>query len=93
MALIDAWVYIQLLYECVCLAVFQCEPLYGWGFRRGGYRCMCKPGYRYPQYQNGPFMGAEIESATEEEYQNGFDCIPVGCEYPPRLFARSAQRS
>ena len=62
-------------------SLFQCEPLYGWGFRRGGYRCMCKPGYRYPQYQNGPFMGAEIESATEEEYRNGFDCIPVGCEY------------
>ena len=34
-------------------------------------------GYRYPQFQNGPFLGSEIESATEEEYNNGFDCIPV----------------
>lgn len=54
-----------------------CEPLYGWGFRRGGYQCMCKPGYRYPPWQYGPFQGIEIESATEAEYNNGFDCIPV----------------
>ncbi|ESO11626.1 hypothetical protein HELRODRAFT_108901 [Helobdella robusta] len=54
-----------------------CEPLYGWGFRRGGYKCMCKPGYRYPPWQYGPFMGIEIESATYIEYENGFDCIPV----------------
>ena len=60
---------------------FQCEPLYGWGFRRGGYICMCSPGYRYPPWQTGPFQGIEIESATEDEYDKGFDCIPVECEY------------
>ena len=61
---------------------FQCEPLYrGFGFRRGGYRCVCKPGYRYPPWQRGPFMGIDIESATEEEYRDGFDCIPVGRKY------------
>ena len=61
-------------------SVFQCEPLYGWGFRRGGYQCMCKPGYRYPPWQYGPFQGIEIESATGDEYKNGFDCIPVECK-------------
>lgn len=54
-----------------------CEPLYGWGFRRGGYKCMCKPGYRLPPWQIGPFMGIEIESATYWEFESGFDCIPV----------------
>ena len=38
---------------------------------------MCKPGYRYPPWQYGPFLGIEIDSATEEEYRNGFDCVPV----------------
>ena len=42
---------------------------------------MCKPGYRYPPWQRGPFMGIDIESATEEEYRDGFDCIPVGRKY------------
>ena len=41
---------------------------------------MCSPGYRYPPWQTGPFQGIEIESATEEEYENGFECIPVECE-------------
>jgi len=43
---------------------------------------MCKPGYRYPPWQFGPFLGIEIDSATEEEYKNGFDCVPV-----ERMFA------
>lgn len=28
--------------------------------------------------QNGPFRGIDIEQATEEEYKNGFDCLPIG---------------
>ena len=56
----------------------MCEPLFRWGVqRRGGYKCMCKPGYRYPYWQQGPFMGIDIEQATEDEYRNGFDCIRV----------------
>uniref|UniRef100_A0A183ANS5 CAP10 domain-containing protein n=1 Tax=Echinostoma caproni TaxID=27848 RepID=A0A183ANS5_9TREM len=31
-----------------------------------------------PAGQNGPFRGVDIEVATEQEYNNGFDCIPVG---------------
>lgn len=60
-----------------CKPSTVCEPLYGWGFRRGGYICMCKPGYRYPPWQYGPFLGIEVDSATEEEYRNGFDCVPI----------------
>lgn len=58
--------------------ILQCEPLSGFGFRRGGYRCVCKPGYRYPWWHNGPFLGWEIEQATKEEYENSFDCLTIG---------------
>ena len=57
--------------------MWQCEPLFGWGFRRGGYQCNCLPGYRYPPWQRGPFHGIQLESATENEKDNFFDCIPV----------------
>jgi len=60
-----------------CKQSTTCEPLDGWGYRRGGYKCMCSPGYRAPQWNRGDFMGEDIESATEEEYKNGFDCLPV----------------
>lgn len=56
----------------------QCVPLSGFGFRRGGYECVCQPGHRLPYMQHGPFQGVDIESATEEEYRAGFDCLPVG---------------
>ena len=65
------------MHTCELTSSNQCEPLYGWGFRRGGYQCVCKPGYRLPLWQQGPFQGIEIESATEEEYENGFQCIPT----------------
>ncbi|KAI3389193.1 hypothetical protein SNEBB_010301 [Seison nebaliae] len=54
-----------------------CEPLSGFGFRRGGYHCICKTGYRLPPFQHGPFLGETIEMATGEEYENNFDCIPI----------------
>ncbi len=53
-------------------------PLSGYGFARGGYVCVCQPGYRLPMQQNGPFRGIDIEQATEIEYQNGFNCLPIG---------------
>ncbi|KAK2162767.1 hypothetical protein LSH36_92g05014 [Paralvinella palmiformis] len=69
-----------------CKPTTLCEPLYGWGFRRGGYQCWCKPGYRLPPWQQGPFMGIEIESATEDEYKEGFNCIPIELKYViPRI--------
>ncbi|CAF1047536.1 unnamed protein product [Didymodactylos carnosus] len=60
-----------------CKETTRCEPLFGFGFRRGGYQCLCKPGYRYPPYQDGPFKGYVIEKATREEYATNFDCLRV----------------
>jgi len=64
-----------------CKPTTRCEPLMGFGFRRGGYQCLCQPGYRYPPYQDGPFKGYVIEKATQEEYANNFDCLKVECMY------------
>ncbi|CAF0727511.1 unnamed protein product [Adineta ricciae] len=60
-----------------CKPTTRCEPLMGFGFRRGGYQCLCQPGYRYPPYQDGPFKGYIIEKATREEYEHNFDCLKV----------------
>ncbi|XP_046830516.1 uncharacterized protein LOC124429371 [Vespa crabro] len=56
----------------------ECEPLHGWGFRRGGYQCRCKPGYRLPTVVRRPYLGEIIERATQEQYYNGFDCSKIG---------------
>lgn len=53
----------------------QCQPLPGFGFNRGGYECRCLPGLVYPPGQEGPFRGIDIERASEEEYEEGFDCV------------------
>lgn len=59
----------------------QCEPLHGWGFRRGGYQCRCNPGYRLPNVVRRPFLGEIIERATAEQYYNMFDCLKIGCKF------------
>lgn len=56
----------------------ECEPLQGWGFRRGGYQCRCKPGFRIPSNIRRPFLGEIIERASAEQYYNGFDCLKIG---------------
>ncbi|KAK9305101.1 hypothetical protein QLX08_003781 [Tetragonisca angustula] len=56
----------------------ECEPLHGWGFRRGGYQCRCKPGFRLPNVVRRPYLGEIIERATQEQYYNGFDCSRIG---------------
>ena len=56
----------------------QCSPLSGFGFQRGGYACSCKAGHVLPPGQHGPFQGVDIEAATQEEYEEGFHCIPEG---------------
>ena len=63
------------------ISVLQCEPLGGYGFRRGGYQCVCLPGHYYPWWHDGPFQGWEIEQATLEEYEFGYDCIPAESKY------------
>ena len=59
------------------ISLHQCEPLMGFGFRRGGYQCVCNPGYYYPWWHDGPFLGVEMEEATREEYELGFDCLTI----------------
>ncbi|CAG9857456.1 unnamed protein product [Phyllotreta striolata] len=56
----------------------ECEPLNGWGFRRGGYQCRCRPGYRLPLQSRRPYLGEIVERATAEQYYNGFDCQKIG---------------
>ncbi|XP_011499880.1 PREDICTED: uncharacterized protein LOC105363792 isoform X2 [Ceratosolen solmsi marchali] len=56
----------------------ECEPLHGWGFRRGGYMCRCKPGWRLPYVVRRPYLGEIIERASPEQYYNGFDCSKIG---------------
>lgn len=58
----------------------ECEPLNGWGFRRGGYQCRCKPGYRLPNVVRRPYLGEIIERASAEQYYNDYDCLKIGCE-------------
>lgn len=59
-----------------CGPTTLCEPLPGYGFQRGGYMCHCLPGFRYPYWQNGPFLGRDIEQASDPESKQ-FECIPV----------------
>lgn len=56
----------------------QCEPIHGWGFRRGGYQCRCKPGWRLPSTVRRPFLGELVERADEDMYRNGYDCMKIG---------------
>lgn len=56
----------------------ECEPLHGWGFRRGGYQCRCRPGHRLPSVVRRPYLGEIIERASAEQYYNGFDCSRIG---------------
>lgn len=58
----------------------ECEPIHGWGLRRGGYQCRCKPGFRLPNHVRRPFLGEIIERASAEQYYNGFDCSKIGCK-------------
>lgn len=56
----------------------DCEPIHGYGFRRGGYQCLCKPGFRLPKVQRTAFKGEQIERATRSKYKGGFSCERIG---------------
>lgn len=56
----------------------ECEPLHGWGFRRGGYQCRCVPGYRLPNVVRRPYLGEILERATSKQFYNGFNCQKIG---------------
>ncbi|XP_022919951.1 uncharacterized protein [Onthophagus taurus] len=61
----------------------ECEPLDGWGFRRGGYQCRCRPGHRLPYHSRSYFLGEIIERASSEVYYSSFDCKPIGWLHKP----------
>ncbi|KAG1714902.1 Adrenodoxin, mitochondrial [Nymphon striatum] len=56
----------------------QCEPINGFGLRRGGYQCRCKPGYRFPKTVRTPYLGEIIERAPVDDYEKSFKCLPIG---------------
>ncbi|CAN7982859.1 unnamed protein product [Ixodes pacificus] len=56
----------------------ECEPVNGYGFRRGGYQCRCRPGWRRPRIVRNPFHGELIERATDQEYKKGYNCEKIG---------------
>ncbi|OWA51657.1 hypothetical protein BV898_16132 [Hypsibius exemplaris] len=41
------------------------------------FECRCRPGYRLPYFQPGPFQGEMIERATEAEYNAKFECEKI----------------
>ena len=57
-----------------------CEPLYGYGFRRGGYQCRCAPNYRLPNVVRRPYLGEIIERASRQQYADPkqFSCDKIG---------------
>ncbi|GFS07809.1 Fras1 related extracellular matrix protein [Elysia marginata] len=60
--------------------MIQCKFRPGFGFRRGGYNCVCGGGRQHPFFIQRPWIGEHIEQATEEEYRVGFKCTPTDCE-------------
>lgn len=59
-------------------ATTECEPIHGFGFRRGGYQCRCRPGFRLPRVVRTPYLGELVERATSGEYRRGFECQKIG---------------
>ena len=59
-------------------ATTECEPVHGYGFRRGGYQCRCRPGFRLPKVVRSPYLGEMVERATMSEYNRGYDCDRIG---------------
>ena len=56
----------------------ECEPLHGYGFRRGGYQCRCRPSHRRPNNVRRPYLGEIVERSTSKQYYNDFSCKKVG---------------
>lgn len=54
-----------------------CEPIHGYGFRRGGYQCRCRPGFRLPRHIRAPYLGELVERATDSEFKQGFHCQKI----------------
>ncbi|CAL4118083.1 unnamed protein product, partial [Meganyctiphanes norvegica] len=50
----------------------------GYGFRRGGYQCPCRPFNRLPNNVRRPYLGELIERAPWLQYKQQFNCLPIG---------------
>ncbi|KAK9709583.1 7 transmembrane sweet-taste receptor of 3 GCPR [Popillia japonica] len=57
-----------------------CVPLYEYGDRRGGYRCVCQKGYYYPgaNFSWRGFFGEDIENSRISSY--GCEICPAKCD-------------
>ena len=75
----------------IFFVVFQCEPIPNNGFKRGSYRCTCKPGFYFPDINanlkafNGSIIEEEYDKkmkGLQTDYNDKFHCIPCseGCE-------------
>ncbi|GAB1600779.1 uncharacterized protein LOC106878076 [Argonauta hians] len=60
-----------------CKPTTKCKHVSGFGFNRGGYKCSCRRGYKYPFHIQPPYQGKIIEQATRKEYEVGFICTPI----------------
>ncbi|XP_068737850.1 probable G-protein coupled receptor CG31760 [Montipora capricornis] len=68
----------------------QCEFVSGFGFRAGSYKCVCKPGYYFPnvtahaKYFNGSVIEGEAAGKQNSYYLNpgSFQCLKCqpGCD-------------
>ncbi|CAG9828507.1 unnamed protein product [Diabrotica balteata] len=71
----------------------MCVPIPGLGFRRGSYKCVCRPGFYFPdikaerRYYNGTVLEEEYEKrmlGEDNQYdkEGMFECLtcPEGCE-------------
>ncbi|KAK6982245.1 G-protein coupled receptor 158, partial [Biomphalaria glabrata] len=47
----------------------QCEHIPGLGFRRGSYKCVCKPGFYFPYLESSEkyFKGTDVEDENEKK--------------------------
>ncbi|XP_056645240.1 probable G-protein coupled receptor 158 [Diorhabda sublineata] len=71
----------------------MCVPIPGLGFRRGSYKCVCRPGFYFPdikaerRYYNGTVLEEEYEKrmlgeSSQYDKEDMFECLPCpeGCE-------------
>lgn len=73
----------------MCL-LLQCKFISGLGFRAGSYKCVCKPGYYFPNATAGVdyFNGSQVEAAAADQRNiyysdpDSFQCLRCqpGCD-------------
>lgn len=64
-------------FSLIQLFSFQCDAIPGLGFRRGSYKCVCKPGFYFP------------DTTAEQRYYNGTE---IEEEYEKRLLVSNISR-